>query len=374
MLFPFAILYDLITRLRNFLYDKQVFKSITFPLPMINVGNLTVGGTGKTPHVEYLVYLLKNKNIAILSRGYGRKTKGYLDINGIPKHNISKKDISPQMIGDEPFQYFEKFEQNSNVRVYVGEKRANAIANILLSRPATQVIVLDDAFQHRAIAPNINLLLTDFGRLFYKDFLLPMGRLRESRIGAVRADAIIVSKCPQDFGDEKYSEMKNEIIFNIQKYTKENTPIFFSTIKYQAFENVFLVQKNLFENLLNGKENIKFYAVSGIAQPKIFLDYLAKNYDQKTLKNQLYEMVGTQSFADHHQYTETDVQNIVQNAKKQKANMIIVTEKDATKLQNQHFLPYLHDIILCKLPIGINFFEKTAFDTFILDKIFKFEN
>jgi tetraacyldisaccharide 4'-kinase len=188
LLLPVAWLYEGITRLRNWLYDKGYKKSTSFPLPVISVGNLTVGGTGKTPHVEYLVRLLKDqRQLVTLSRGYGRQTKGFL---------IADEQANAATIGDEPMQFYQKF--GHQIKVAVGEKRVPAIEQILRLYPKTEIILLDDAFQHRAVRPCFSILLSDYHRPFYTDFVLPAGRLRESRKGAGRADAVIFSKCPQN--------------------------------------------------------------------------------------------------------------------------------------------------------------------------------
>lgn len=372
LLWVCGCVFDMVTRVRNFLYQKKILKSVSFPLPVINVGNLTVGGTGKTPHVEYLANLLKNKNIAILSRGYGRKTKGFIDTNIPQNFHKTIEKITPEIIGDEPFQYFQKYQDQKNIHIFVGEKRAIATANILLHYPETEIIILDDAFQHRAITPNLNILLTDIGRLFYKDYLLPCGRLRERRMGANRADAVVVSKCPQDFGDKKYKNERENIISNIRKYTKENTPVFFSTIVYSGLKPLFPAQEKMFEDFFfkeNNTTQIKCGAVSGIAQPKIFLDYLKNNFSKTKNQPPPFELVFECIFADHHHYKNTDFEHIAHQAQLNKANMLIITEKDATKLQNQHFLSYLQGILVCVLPIEVHFFDQKAFDDFISNKI-----
>ena len=189
LLFPFSWLYYLITQIRNRLYDRGLKPSVKFELPVICVGNLTVGGTGKTPMIEHLIRLLQNRfKVATLSRGYGRATKG-IRIAG-PSENAST-------IGDEPFQFYTKF--GKRITVAVGEERALAIPTILQECSDTQIILLDDGFQHRKVSPGFSILLTDYHRPFYNDFLLPSGRLRESRWGAERADVIVVTKCPSAY-------------------------------------------------------------------------------------------------------------------------------------------------------------------------------
>ena len=191
LLAPLTVLYGLGVSLRSLFYTSGVLKHTTFSLPIISVGNLSVGGAGKTPHVEYLVQLLKDYvHVATLSRGYKRKTKGFLLVH--PHQSATQ-------VGDEPLQYKRKY---PDVTVAVGENRSLAIPEMLQHAPQTQVILLDDAFQHIAIRPSLNILLTEHGQLFTDDFLLPSGRLREWRSAYERADTIIVSKCPPDLPEE----------------------------------------------------------------------------------------------------------------------------------------------------------------------------
>jgi tetraacyldisaccharide 4'-kinase len=189
---PFSLLYGIGVSLRNTFYKTGVLKSISFNLPIISVGNLSVGGAGKTPHIEYLIRLLKDYlNVATVSRGYKRKTKGFLFVK--PKMNA-------EQVGDEPLQFKRKFQ---DVAVTVSESRTFAIPEILGEHPDTQVVLLDDAFQHRSIKPGLNILLTEFSKPFTKDFLLPSGRLREWRSAYQRADVVVVSKCPREVTQEE---------------------------------------------------------------------------------------------------------------------------------------------------------------------------
>src|SRR5688572_24511218 len=220
-LFPFSILYGWIMLLRNFLYSQGVFKSTKFNVPVISVGNLTVGGTGKTPHVEFLLRLLKNKKTATLSRGYKRKSKGFL---------LAEPTVSAELLGDEPYQYYLDFPET---KVAVCEKRVEGIEKLTALFPETEVIILDDAYQHQAVSPKLNLLITDFYRRFDTDLMMPTGLLREPRSGAKRADAVIVSKCPENLTQAQKTDLQN----GIGKYTKSNTPVFFTTYKYGAAVN-----------------------------------------------------------------------------------------------------------------------------------------
>jgi tetraacyldisaccharide 4'-kinase len=200
LLLPFALLYGGIVLLRNWLYSKNIFKSTSFGLPLICVGNLSVGGTGKSPMVEYLVLHLKNLyKVATLSRGYKRKTTGYA---------LASEHTTAIDVGDEPMQFYRKF---PDVPIAVGEQRILAIPQLLHDKPETQVIILDDAFQHRAIKAGFNILLTDCGNLFTRDFYLPTGDLRDLRSSYKRADVIVVTKCRPDLSEEERQEIIKEI-------------------------------------------------------------------------------------------------------------------------------------------------------------------
>jgi tetraacyldisaccharide 4'-kinase len=190
ILFPFAVLYGFITSIRNFLFDYRILKSYSFPIPVIAVGNLSVGGTGKTPQIEYLIRLLSNKyKIATLSRGYKRKSEGFI---------LANATSNAEILGDEPFQFYKKF---PNIQVAVDANRKNGIEQLLSQSNKPDVILLDDAFQHRKVKAGFYILLTAYNDLFINDFMLPTGNLRESRSGAKRADMIIVTKCPRDISE-----------------------------------------------------------------------------------------------------------------------------------------------------------------------------
>lgn len=322
ILFPFSLLYGAITSLRNFLYNKNILKSTEFALPIIAVGNLSVGGTGKTPMVEYLVRLLSPKHdLVTLSRGYKRTSKGYL-----------LADVGTKMedIGDEPFQYFSKFK---NIHVAVDANRVEGVANTLKLLPNTNLIILDDAFQHRKIKAGFYILLTSFDDLFFNDFLLPAGNLRESRSGVQRADVVIVTKCPSNLSVEKQNEIKKKI-----KVNPEN--VFFSTIQYST--EIFSQKEKLkLEELASD-----FIAVAGIAKPNYFYNYL-----QCSQENCL-------TFPDHHSFSERDLEKIINKAKGKK---IITTEKDYMRLQG-----LLPENLLYYLPIEVRFLE---YESLFIDQL-----
>lgn len=323
LLFPFAIMYDLITKLRNFLYDRGIFESKKFEVKTICVGNLTVGGTGKTPLSEYLIRFLQKKyKIAVLSRGYGRKTKGFLLAN--PSHSASD-------IGDEPMQFFQKFDQ---ISVAVCEKRVLGINHLIFQKPDIELIILDDAFQHRAVRAGFYILISDFNRPFYEDFVLPAGRLRESRSNAKRSDLVVVSKCPKYL---KESE-KNEIKAKILPYIRKNTPIFFTSIQYLKPISIF----NHFTE---------------VSQKIILLTGIANTTNLKTHLQNDFEIVEHLELADHVVYKLETIEKIRKTFQKHKI-CILTTEKDMVKLLN--FRTELLEIPIFYLPIEVYFLENEA--------------
>lgn len=196
ILFPFAILYGFITTIRNFLFDKGILKSTSFDIPVIAVGNLSVGGTGKTPQIEYLIRLLSDKyKVATLSRGYKRKSEGFV---------LADSTSNAEILGDEPFQFYQKF---PNIQVAVDANRTNGITQLLSQNQKPEVVLLDDAYQHRKVKAGFYILLTAFDDLYADDFILPIGNLRESRSGANRADIVVVTKCPNNLSDEEQEEI-----------------------------------------------------------------------------------------------------------------------------------------------------------------------
>ena len=329
LLFPFAILYDFITRFRNYLYDTGRRGSVKFEANVISVGNLTVGGTGKTPHIEYLIRLLKGRyNVATLSRGYGRKTKGFI---------LADAEASATSIGDEPFQYYNKY--GTEITVAVGEDRAIAIPSILYERPDTKLILLDDAYQHRAVCPLLNILLSDYNRPFYKDYVLPYGRLRESRTGANRADVIIVSKCPPEIDRKEQELIENEI----KKFVKVETPIYFSSIRYSApkavFSNETLIEKH------------KVLLFTGLANPLPFENHVKSKF----------EVSKHLVFKDHFMYKEADILGILEvfNQLNVKGDhFLMTTEKDMVKLLSKELKMLLMNVPIFYIPIEVFFINK----------------
>ncbi|WP_114749103.1 tetraacyldisaccharide 4'-kinase [Pleomorphovibrio marinus] len=331
LLIPFSLMYRAATDLRNHLFDLGIKKSSSFEIPLIVIGNLSVGGTGKTPMVEWLITKLKDTySLAMLSRGYRRKTNGF---------QLANAHTRVEEIGDEPFQVFQKF--HPNVRVAVGEERALAIPMILAEHPETQVILLDDAYQHRYVSGDLNILLTTFDRPFFSDHLLPLGRLRESRKGSNRANIIIVTKCP----DQISAGEKQYFIREIHKYASAGTPVFFAGVRYHA--PIPLFEKGNFPS--NAK---KVLVLSGIANNENLIRTVSKTH----------EVLENISFADHHQYKKEDMELIQRKFREHRMEnpVLLTTEKDAVKLKQQEFLPYLKEIPIFALPIGMDFKKEDA--------------
>jgi len=310
LLFPFAIIYDVVTAIRNLFFDVGVFKETSFKIPILVVGNLSVGGTGKTPQIEYLIRLLhKQFNLAVLSRGYKRKTAGFVLLNDTHK---------ALDVGDEPLQYFKKF---NNIDVAVDANRVEGIQKLMKSN-SPDLILLDDAFQHRKVKASFYILLTKFNDLFTDDFLLPTGNLRESRGGAKRADVILVTKCPVDLSCQQQETIKR----NLEKYQKR---VFFTTIIYGAV----LSLKNTIS--IDELKEYTILLVTGIANPKPLLGFLKdKQIDFKHLK-----------FGDHHNFSSTEIENIQQefDVISSTKKIILTTEKDYVRLeksiQNLFYIP-----------------------------------
>src|SRR5690242_12660589 len=336
ILLPISLIYGRVVATRNLLYDKKIFRSAKFDFPVICVGNLAVGGTGKSPMVEYLVSLLKNRYVtATLSRGYKRKTKGFL---------IADEKTRASDIGDEPMQFHQKF---PDVTVAVAEERVIGIPQLLLAKPETQVIILDDAFQHRAIDAGLNLLLTGYNNLYPDDKLLPAGCLRDTKKSAQRADIIIITKCISNLTEEE----KKAIIQKINPSKKQQ--IFFTKITYQVPYHLFTHQK-LTEEL---RDNILL--ICGIANPKnIQAELSSRSKSVKTIR-----------FKDHHVYNLADIKKIKENftAINSADKIIITTEKDAGRLSA--FENELKDLPVFVLPMWHQFLfgEEKKFNELIFN-------
>ena len=334
LLFPFTLLYNAVTRFRNHLYDIGNKRSFRFEIPVIGVGNLNVGGAGKTPMIEYLIRLLmRENNISILSRGYGRITRGL---------RFAKDNETARTIGDEPLQFFRSFKDKVNV--VVCEDRAFAIPNILQEYPETNLILMDDSFQHRSVNPQLNILLTEYASPFYKDYVLPFGKLREARLGASRADIIVVTKCDANIPVLEIED----ITLSITKIAGDK-PVFFTAIQYG-------------KPVLFGATPNDFYPevvlVSGIANSKIFEDYAQKNF----------KVSRHFSFNDHHRYSKGEliaIRDFVHGLVKPIS--IVTTEKDMVRLIDPEFSEIILDMPWYYLPIETVFLKDGAeFDKLVV--------
>ena len=334
LLFPLYGLYYAIIFLRNWLFDAGFLKSVSPKVLTINVGNLSLGGTGKTPFVEYLVRLLSDKNkISTLSRGYGRKTKGFL---------LADNQANAESIGDEPMQYYLKFKNKINVAVC--ENRVEGVEKIGKIFANNQLIILDDAFQHRQISPHINLLLSDYNKPFYNDSLLPFGRLRDIKVSAKRADAVIITKCPKKITEVEKEKIRDKVL----AYSRVEIPVFFAKISY--LEITAYASKNDFD----ATKNVAIF--TAIAKPKVFVKYLAEK--KLTIEKNF-------DFPDHHSFSRKDIDKVL--GKSHENFQIITTEKDMVKLK-----PQLLEFELKRffyLPIEIEVDNKIAFEAFINTKI-----
>lgn len=339
LLLPITFLYKLITDFRNHLYDIGNRKSIEFERYVISVGNLTVGGTGKTPFVELLVRELKDcYQLAILSRGYRRKTHGF---------RLANDNDSAETLGDEPFQYYTKL--GKEVTIAVGEDRALAIPEILFHKDEIQAIILDDAYQHRRVKPHLNIMLCDYHRPFYKDYVLPSGRLRESRKHADRADAIIVTKCPGALSELEMNAMDGEI----RRYSAAGTPIFYTGIKYLKPKSIFGDQQ--FE------ENV--FLFSGIASADPLEKFVSDEYN----------LLGHKKYPDHYAFCKEDVEEIVNlfNQFDTDRKCLLTTEKDMVRLLSlKEEAGFLLDYPIFYLQIELYFLKNgDFFATYLLDKV-----
>lgn len=347
-LLPLSFLYGMGVRFRNMLFDTGILESRSFPIPVISVGNITVGGAGKTPHVEYLIRLLcETKRVSVLSRGYKRRTKGYL---------LASSSSTSLELGDEPYQMYLKY--GRQVHVAVSANRCEGIER-LCSDPETKdtdVILLDDAFQHRYVKPGVNILLVDYHRLIVYDKLLPAGRLREPKDGKRRADIVIVTKCPPDLRPMDFRVITKAL--NLYPYQK----LFFTTIEYGDLIPLFSNSRTL--ALSEITSDYEVLVLSGIASPQHLLCDIQKHT----------ENVIPMTFRDHHLFTPKDIAHINNTFDSLSSKRIIITtEKDAARLVG---LDGLSDDVrnhIYALPIKTTFLleQQEQFDEFILSYVLK---
>ena len=346
-LIPLSWLYGIGVGFRNQLFNIGLLKQHDYDIPIISVGNITVGGAGKTPHVEYLIRLLKDKvKVAVLSRGYKRKTHGYV---------LANDSSTVTDIGDEPYQMKQKYQ---DVHIAVDKKRVDGIAHITGDAETndTDVILLDDAFQHRYVKPGINILLVDYHRLIIYDKLLPAGRLREPQSGKNRADIVIITKCPKDLKPMEFRVLTKAM--NLYPYQS----LYFTTIEYESLTPLFAKEKSTIEK--EALEDKHVMLITGIASPKqIIID----------LKPHVKEMT-TLAFSDHHQFKSKDIMKINETFNAIKGEKIIVTtEKDATRLEQLERLSEEVKQNLYVLPIKVKFMinQEEEFNDKIIDYVRK---
>lgn len=330
ILFPFAILYGFITSIRNFLFDQGILKSYSFDIPVIAVGNLSVGGTGKTPQIEYLIRLLSTKyKVATLSRGYKRQSQGFV---------LANANSNAASLGDEPFQFFEKFK---DIQVAVDVDRKNGIEELLSQTSKPEVILLDDAFQHRKVKAGFYILLTSFGDLYVDDCMLPTGNLRENTKGAQRANVVIVTKCPATLSLDEQNKIR------IKLKLSADQELYFSSIEY---DNCIYSEDK--KTKVNDIITVDKLLLAGIAKPEPFFAYLQSKKEECL------------TFQDHHHFTEKDILEI---KNKSENKIVITTEKDYVRLKKS-----LSSEKLFYLPIRTKFLSgEDHFDKNILNYVGK---
>lgn len=320
LLYPFSFPYGAITALRNWAFNKDILPSQEFEVPIISVGNLSAGGTGKTPMVEFLIRRFSDYKIGLVSRGYGRKTKGL--ILAKPEHTFSE-------IGDEPFQIYNKFPE---ICLALAEKRPEGV-QALIDNCSPDLVLLDDAYQHRYVKPGFQILLTTFQEPFYQDLLLPAGNLRENISGKNRANVIVVTKCPANLNPAKASEM-------MQKIKPGDKSVYFTTISYSEPQN------------MKGEklESQKVVALTGIARPQPFLNHIGKSLSvQQHLK-----------FADHHNFTAKEI-DYIEKMVSTTGTPIITTEKDWVRLKSLLSAEVLEQVFYLPMQVQFLFDEEQDF-------------
>lgn len=338
LLLPFSVIYGLVVVIRNWLYDARLFKSYEFDLPVISVGNLDVGGAGKSPMTEYLVRLQKKeRRLATLSRGYGRQTTGFL---------LADNRSTAQQIGDEPSQFKHKF---PDVTVAVCENR---VAGITQLQADHDLIILDDAYQHRAVKPGFSLLLFDYNKLQQPHIVLPAGNLREPFSGRWRADVMVVTKCPHNLTFDD----KNRAYYRVDPNNQQ--PLFFTGIDYLPMQNL---KGEPADVILDADTTV--FLLTGIANPVPLLQHLQTHTAHIIHHN----------YPDHHPFTLKNIAKLAVefSACKAQNKVIITTEKDAQRLGVQELLPAVAQLPILVLPIGINFLDNAGpeFDQLVIDYV-----
>ena len=345
LLAPFSWLYAIVLNIRHWLYDCGILESRSFSnVPTICIGNLALGGTGKTPHTEYLIRLLKDKcKVAVLSRGYGRQSKGFV---------LADESVSYENIGDEPLQYRLKF---TGITVAVDENRCDGVEHLMRMEQAPDVILLDDAYQHRKIKPGLNILLTEYYNIYTNDMLVPAGHLRDVKSAAKRADIIIVTKSPRVLLPYDKRDVTN--LIDAKPYQK----LFFTYIDFQGLNPINQVAKDTIPN------NVKsIYLFCGIANPYPLEDHLKRKYNTLI----------TKYFDDHHRFNDNDIDMIMDgyNSVIGKNKIIVTTEKDLMRLTNSSYINRFDNVPLFTIPIEVRFNDKNEeeiFNNLILEYVGK---
>lgn len=337
LLFPFSLVYGLVIVMRNWLYDAGLFVSHEFDIPVIGVGNLEIGGAGKSPMTEYLIRLLKSENkLATLSRGYGRATKGLI---------IAGKDTDATKIGDEPAQFKHKFPE---ITVAVCEKRAIGIEQLKTDH---ELIILDDAYQHRAVKPGLSILLFDYSSISQAQFLLPAGNLREPFSGRWRADIIVISKCAEQMSDAEQQIIAHKI--NLLPYQQ----LYFTAISYLPLQDMMARHTNVVVDA-----DITVFLLTGIANPTPLVDYIKA----KTL-NLIHH-----NYPDHHSFSLKNITKLANDfsACQSQKKLIITTEKDAQRLGLHELREILDGLPVYIQPIGVKFLQhQQTFDQTVLNYV-----
>lgn len=343
LLTPISWIYGCVTAVRNWMFDHHILPQEEFNVPIVSIGNIAVGGTGKTPHTEYVVGLLAmDYNIAVLSRGYKRKTKGFL---------IANSNSTPDSIGDEPLQMYQKF--GSRVKVAVCESRRKGIKELIKQFPEISLIVLDDAFQHRYVLPKVSILLMDYNRPIYEDKILPLGRLRESAHQVNRADMVIVTKCPSNLNPLDFRLVSNNL--DLMKFQK----LYFSKYVYGGLMPAFPDDNPYDVSLGELTSSDTAMLITGIANPRGFV----RHFKSYPFKKKVYH------FPDHHDFSRDDIEKIEQkfNSLPGLRKIILTTEKDAVRLAYNPYYPAKLKKMTYFIPIAVNMVQAWDSEKFIAD-------
>ena len=343
VLTPLSWLYGFGVYVRNKFFDWGIFKEVSFKVPVVGIGNITVGGTGKTPHVEYILECLRyRRNIAVLSRGYKRKTRGFL---------IASAKSTPDSIGDEPLQIYEKF--GGTVKVAVCESRVKGVKELIRQFPDLDLIVLDESFQHRYIKPKVNIMLMDYSRPVYADNILPLGRLRESARAIDRADMVITTKCPSSVSALDMRIVSKHL--NLMPYQK----LYFSAFDYGGLIPVFpdeCARRVLIDEITSDDTVL---LLTGIANPRPFVNHFRQYPFKKRVLH----------FPDHHDFKKSDLNEILTkfNAASGTRKYIITTEKDAMRISHNPYFPHELMAHIFYIPIGVKMLETNFGYDFVPD-------